>query len=221
MATVNQLNLALSGQSGTGSFVGSSSPTLVTPNLDTPSAGVLTNCTGLPGAAYVYLAKQTASSSAELDFTSVMSATYNDYFFTFSAMIPATNGNSMKIQLSTDNGSTWVTSGYVGDNNVWAYNSATPAANTLSTGFILSAGLSSTTQPGASGYCYLTSMQDGNIPAYAGTSVCYGQTAAVPTINLNSGNAGTAMTINAIRVIFTSGSITSGYAVLYGVRQSN
>ena len=33
---------------GTGSVVLSNSPALTTPNLDTPSAGVLTNCTGLP-----------------------------------------------------------------------------------------------------------------------------------------------------------------------------
>ena len=48
MSTNNSVNSPLSGTTGTGSFVGSTSPTLVTPNIDTPSAGVLTNCTGLP-----------------------------------------------------------------------------------------------------------------------------------------------------------------------------
>lgn len=48
MATNNQLNTSLSGQSGTGSFAGTTSPTLVTPALGTPTAGVLTSCTGLP-----------------------------------------------------------------------------------------------------------------------------------------------------------------------------
>lgn len=33
---------------GTGNLVGKTSPVLVTPNIGTPSAGVLTNCTGLP-----------------------------------------------------------------------------------------------------------------------------------------------------------------------------
>lgn len=36
------------GATGTGNFVFDTSPTLVTPNLGTPSAGVLTNATGLP-----------------------------------------------------------------------------------------------------------------------------------------------------------------------------
>jgi hypothetical protein len=48
MATNNQLNVGLSGASGTGSFAGTTSPTFTTPALGTPSAGVLTSCTGLP-----------------------------------------------------------------------------------------------------------------------------------------------------------------------------
>lgn len=48
MATNNAVNTSLSGQTGTGSFVGSTSPTLVTPLLGTPTSGTLTNCTGLP-----------------------------------------------------------------------------------------------------------------------------------------------------------------------------
>ena len=48
MATNNAVNTSLSGQTGTGNFVGSTSPSLVTPALGTPASGVLTNCTGLP-----------------------------------------------------------------------------------------------------------------------------------------------------------------------------
>jgi len=48
MATNNAINTSLTGQTGTGSFVGSTSPTLVTPILGTPTSGTLTNCTGLP-----------------------------------------------------------------------------------------------------------------------------------------------------------------------------
>lgn len=48
MATNNSVNTSLSGQTGTGNFVGATSPTLVTPALGTPSSGTLTSCTGLP-----------------------------------------------------------------------------------------------------------------------------------------------------------------------------
>ncbi len=48
MALNNAVNTSLSGQSGTGSFAGNISPSFTTPALGTPSAGILTSCTGLP-----------------------------------------------------------------------------------------------------------------------------------------------------------------------------
>lgn len=48
MATINAVNTSLSGQTGTGSFVGSTSATLVTPALGVPASGDITNCTGAP-----------------------------------------------------------------------------------------------------------------------------------------------------------------------------
>jgi hypothetical protein len=50
MATPSSANLiaAMTDETGTGSLVFATSPTLVTPILGTPSSGTLTNCTGLP-----------------------------------------------------------------------------------------------------------------------------------------------------------------------------
>jgi hypothetical protein len=49
--TSAQLAGVITNETGTGSLVFATSPTLVTPALGTPSSGTLTNCTGLPGAA--------------------------------------------------------------------------------------------------------------------------------------------------------------------------
>lgn len=46
--TSTQLRGVISDETGTGSLVFSTSPTLVTPVLGTPASGTLTNCTGLP-----------------------------------------------------------------------------------------------------------------------------------------------------------------------------
>ena len=46
--TSDQLRGVISDDTGTGSLVFATSPTLVTPNLGTPSAAVLTNATALP-----------------------------------------------------------------------------------------------------------------------------------------------------------------------------
>lgn len=48
MATNNAVNTTLSGQSGSGAFAGTVGPSFTIPALGTPSAGILTNCTGLP-----------------------------------------------------------------------------------------------------------------------------------------------------------------------------
>lgn len=48
MATNNAVDNGLSGATGSGLFVGQTSPVLITPNLGTPSSAVLTNATGLP-----------------------------------------------------------------------------------------------------------------------------------------------------------------------------
>lgn len=81
MATNNQVNVGLSGASGTGNFAGTTSPSFTTPALGTPSAGVLTNCTGLPVAgggtglssttAYAVLCGGTTSTAALQSIASV------------------------------------------------------------------------------------------------------------------------------------------------------
>lgn len=46
MSFINQVGNALTGVTGTGLFVGATSPSLVTPVLGTPSSGTLSSCTG-------------------------------------------------------------------------------------------------------------------------------------------------------------------------------
>jgi hypothetical protein len=48
MTTNNSINSSHNGVSGSGSFVGDTNSTLVTPVLGTPNSGTLTNCTSLP-----------------------------------------------------------------------------------------------------------------------------------------------------------------------------
>jgi len=48
MATINAVGTSLSGQSGTGAFAGTVSPSFTTPALGTPASGDLRNCTNYP-----------------------------------------------------------------------------------------------------------------------------------------------------------------------------
>jgi len=71
LATPNSANLrtALTDETGSGSAVFATSPTLVTPALGTPSSGTLTNCTGLPasgvGSGTLALARMTAATAGQ------------------------------------------------------------------------------------------------------------------------------------------------------------
>lgn len=51
----SNLRSLVSDETGSGALVFATSPVLVTPNLGTPSAGVLTNCTGLPNTSVIGL----------------------------------------------------------------------------------------------------------------------------------------------------------------------
>jgi len=63
MTTINSVGNGLTGATGTGLFVGQTSPSLITPALGIPSSGNLMNCTGLPGE-FVWAANATTSISA-------------------------------------------------------------------------------------------------------------------------------------------------------------
>lgn len=55
----------------------------------------------------IHLSTQTASSSAQIDFTSLMSNTYRTYKVFINNLVPATDGTTLYIRVSTDNGSTF------------------------------------------------------------------------------------------------------------------
>ena len=106
MATNNAVNTGLAGQTGTGNFVGATSPALITPNIGTPSAGVLTSCTGLPmstgvtGGGMVLIATATASNSANIDFTSISNTSYSSYTVVCDNIAPGTNGVYLILRFS-------------------------------------------------------------------------------------------------------------------------
>jgi len=76
------------------------------------------------GGALVLLEEHTASNQQFLNFTSWSSATYDEYLIEVLYMTPASNAQSLYFQVSTDGGSTYVSSGYE-----WAYYYLAPSSN--------------------------------------------------------------------------------------------
>jgi hypothetical protein len=110
-------------------------------------------CNTLSATGYPATTTLTASSSATLDFTSsncIATGTYAGYQFRINGVVPATNAVSLYMLVSTNNGSTWQSTGY--NYLGWAVDSVTgsgawrgasqaqfllhdsPLANTASTG---------------------------------------------------------------------------------------
>ena len=104
LATPTSANLAaaVTGETGSGALVFATSPTLVTPNIGTPSAGTLTNCTGLP----VSGLNGVTSSAAELNILDGVTATTTQLNYLAGASGTTGNNNLVFGTSPTINGAT-------------------------------------------------------------------------------------------------------------------
>jgi hypothetical protein len=141
MTTVNSVGVSLSGQSGTGNFAGTTSPTFVTPALGTPSSGNLSNCTGLPGE-FVWAANAT---------TTITAAVGNGYITTAAGAVtvnlPTTFAVGTQIGIIGQGAGGWTAVLGASTNIKFCGNTyTTSAASTnISDGIILTASVANTT----------------------------------------------------------------------------
>lgn len=160
----------------------------------------------------VFLKTVTASNSADLSFTSTdLSSTYKIFMIVVNNLAPSSASVSLESFWSTDNGSSYLTSGYASGVNYITYN-GTSFTNVNSTIRIV---LGKTTSLYYSGILYLY----GANGALTSGPALWGITASdYPSVYGNviatiSGNP----TINNIKFQFSSGTIASGSISLYGM----
>src|SRR5262245_3319622 len=179
--------------------------------------GVAKNVLGVAGTgALVFLKELVAAGSATLDLTSVISAAYDEYVVEIIGLLPATASTSIWMLASTDNGATWLSTGYrytlryfgdVADSG--------SAGNSQNDSKFLFGGTFPTSAPG----CY------GTMTLQIGT----GQFCAYGILVSNHTNTNRyrfdyafwqPQTVNAVRFLFSSGNITSGSIRIYGVAKT-
>lgn len=168
--------------------------------------------------ALVLLDEEVASASAALVFTGLDSA-YDNYKLILNDLIPATDSVDLLLQFSTDGGSTWITTGYVRANYF------------LGVGGDNSNGIERT----GTDAVYLCGSVGNALSGVSGEITLFGPTLAKKAkvtwditeespvsggtyyFTNGQGIEAAATPRNAVRLLFSSGNITSGVARLYGV----
>lgn len=165
----------------------------------------------------ILLSSQTASSSANLAFTSIINSHFTNYLAIFKSMLPATTNTTFRMEVSSDNGSTWKSTNYrycvynIVDTPTGTASGSEPASNSF-----VATSVSATTTRGFNGYVNFWNMNSGVEFCGNGQIVQYNQSAVFDYAMIQVGNT-TTQPITAVRFSFSAGNIASGTINFYGV----
>ncbi len=187
---------------------------LIWGNADQTAAG------GTAGA-LVFLQAQTASASAQLDFTSFISSTYDEYQIEFVQVIPATNAVTLIMRMGTGAGPTWDSgSNYSWTNYRWNAAGSTFAATNPDTGITINNStdtISNSANYGLNGTVRLFN-PGGAIYKRVTGQVDYLSTNLEGVVLAGAYLSTTAVT--GVRFLMSSGNITSGIIRVYGIAKT-
>jgi hypothetical protein len=164
----------------------------------------------------VLIQKQTASASAEIDFTSGITG-YDIYYLSFYDIVCSAVTADLFLQFSVDGGATYETTNYL-ENGCAAYNSSINSFQNIVTGYQIGWSLNSSGNP-LRGNAKLYSLNDGANSKGIIYEVVNQSNALTGNVSRNVGGLfENASVVNALRFIPASGTITTGTFKLYGVQ---
>lgn len=196
---------------------------LQNPQTASGSGAGVTSVGGLTGVVpggMILQEQHTASNSAEIDFTSCISATYDDYVIRISGEYSGTATNGLQMQMSTNGGSSYDT----GSNYEWARfgweatSSGTGPVGGGTTGYIsvtLGDGSSTHTQNGT-----IQLANPGSSSAYKSVYEAFSGWSTTDTAiygQITSAEYQVATAVNAFRFIPAAGNIAAGVFRCYGI----
>lgn len=163
---------------------------------------------------------QTASSVANLQFTSLQESTYNVHLLTIANMKSDADNKAVEIAVSNDGGSSYETSNY---DWAWLYQKSngtfTEKNNTSGGDFTIVQNVGNSTGESLSGCVYLYNLGDSAKYSFSNW-LCTGITQDPNYIStFGSGVYHQAETINALQLKFSSDNIASGVFSLYGIKE--
>jgi hypothetical protein len=162
------------------------------------------------------------SSTSAIDFINLATNSYNVYFLTINGLTSLLDSRAVIIQLSNDNGSSFITSGYQYAHQVCKANGTFTEEKSTSAGHLVTlAGIGNASNEVMNGYCYLYNLLDSTKYSFATQHSSGLESASVLEGRFGSGVLPTAETHNAIRI---RENITTDFdnavVSLYGIAES-
>jgi len=195
--------LSIKGFSGTGNFC-----------LASGSA-----CSG-SGGGFTLIEEHTASGSASLDFSACISSTYNNYYFIFENILPATDAANLYWRASTNGGMSydsganyaWTTYGFIP-----GAAGAPPGANSGATFARIADGLSNASTGGLTGELILGNPLSAanwkRITGMLGYTASTNRIVGIPSSSAYQ----SATAVNAVQFFMSTGNVASGTIYCYGL----
>ena len=188
--------------------------------LTSNGAGALPTFQSNAGGSIVKLLTQTAASSSTITFNSTyITATYDAYMLVINNVIPSASTNSFLMQLSVDNGSNYLATGYNGECSVIQGTGAGVSSTNITTAFPFTITSHFGTTNAWNGTIHLYNMTTGHTPSIGGSLTYFDTTAASQVAGLLGGWGPASITVNNIKFSLASGNFTTGTFTLYGVAQ--
>ena len=171
------------------------------------------------GGAWELLATATASASATVNFTGFMNSTYDYYVLQFDSFNPSTD--SVALYLRLGNGGTYESSGYA--YSAAAYRSTgsfsqAAAANQIE--IYSNTELGNDSDEGVSGVVSIFNPSSATFATTTFSNIVGQDTNTVPVGQTTSGGKRSASAHTDVQLFFSSGTIDTGEARLYGVKKS-
>lgn len=171
---------------------------------------------------WVFIQSKTAAVSATLDFTTGIGATYDQYMFKLTGIIPATAGSDLWLRISTDGGATYLAANYAHcRNSLSSAGTNTPAGNAADAKILVAANLFNGTNLPLDGTINFAGPSNAAIFQNFSYSSGYIDNGAANVFLVTGNGCHTgAAALNAVRFLMSAGNITSGSIALYGLKKS-
>ncbi len=218
IATGGTNTSSLANSNGIGYYDGSS---FVTTTAGTASQAMTSGGSGVAPSysnRSMILVATRSGSAVTWSWTTLLSGV-TKYILVISSLRPNDDAATLNMEFSTDGGVSWLNTNYESGILVNSYNTATQV-NTNSTSQIrLSAGLDNgVTTSLYTGTIFLYNLNKASYTYTSGTFAQFRNTGGIIAFG-NCGGRNTTSTINAIRLILSSGDIAGGSASLYGITE--